>query len=423
MTLTDKLKRALGAATEPVTGAAAAAAGGATAARQVEEAHWLLYARGVSPIELRDEVRRFDPANPGELPTRLLASAEFKVLYDAWSAGQAAAVDPEAHEQGLRALGADRHFVERAYEVVLGRRADQGGLQHFVSALGAGETRANMIRSLLRSDEFVQRYRAAVPLESFLPRDVQLCELANPAKWLNPDWMAFLRGLGLSDHLLAMHRKGYEFSQLLFGLERLGFLRPDAAVLSVGAGHEHPVYWLSNRVRRVVATDLYEGVWQASGAEGDAQVVSTPADYAPFPYRADRLVFLKMDGRRLAFRDAAFDVAYSLSSIEHFGKTDGAVTTMDEMARVVKPGGLVIVATEYKLSGPAHEEVFDPEELHALLDRPRLELVQPIDEAVYRRFEYVPIDLYGNRYQTPHMVVRFNDTVFTTVMAFLRRLP
>jgi SAM-dependent methyltransferase len=423
MTLTDRLKRALGAGTEPATGTASAAAEGRTAARQVEEAHWILYARGVSPIELRDEIRRFDRANPGELPTRLLASAEFKMLHDAWSSGDPTDVDPEAHERGLQSLGGDRDFVERAYEVILGRPVDEGGLQHFVGALAAGERRANMVRSLLRSEEFAQRYRAAVPLESFLPRDVQLCELANPAKWLNPDWMAFLRSLGLSDHLLAMHRKGYEFSQLLFGLERLGFLRPDIAVLSVGAGHEHPVYWLANRVRQVVATDLYEGVWQASGAEGDEQVVSTPADYAPFPYRADHLVFLKMDGRRLAFRDATFDVAYSLSSIEHFGKTGGALTTMDEMARVVKPGGLVAIATEYKLSGPAHEEVFDPEELRALLARPRLELVQPIDEAVYRRFEYVPIDLYGNRYQTPHMVVRFNDTVFTSVMAFLRRLP
>jgi hypothetical protein len=48
--------------------------------------------------------------------------------------------------------------------------------------------------------------------------------------------------------------------------------------------------------------------------------------------------------------------------------------------------------------------------------------VEPIDENVYRRYEYAAIDLYRNPYQTPHMVVRFNDTVFTTVMVFLRKL-
>jgi hypothetical protein len=31
------------------------------------------------------------------------------------------------------------------------------------------------------------------------------------------------------------------------------------------------------------------------------------------------------------------------------------------------------------------------------------------------------VDLHQNPYQSPHMVVRFNDTVFTTVMVFLRR--
>ena len=37
---------------------------------------------------------------------------------------------------------------------------------------------------------------------------------------------------------LAMHRKAYEFTQTAWGLGRLGMLTEDAAVLSVGAGHE-----------------------------------------------------------------------------------------------------------------------------------------------------------------------------------------
>jgi len=56
-----------------------------------------------------------------------------------------------------------------------------------------------------------------------------------------------------------------------------------------------------------------------------------------------------------------------------------------------------------------------------LLRQPGLELVQPIDTNVYQRYEYTAIDLYKNPYQSPHMVVRFNDTVFTTVFVFLRR--
>jgi hypothetical protein len=48
--------------------------------------------------------------------------------------------------------------------------------------------------------------------------------------------------------------------------------------------------------------------------------------------------------------------------------------------------------------------------------------VEPIDESVYRRYTYTAVDLYNSPYQTPHMVVRFGDTVFTTVMIFLRRV-
>jgi SAM-dependent methyltransferase len=220
-----------------------------------------------------------------------------------------------------------------------------------------------------------------------------------------------------------MHRKAYEFTQLVYGCRMLGALRPDSMMISIGAGHEMIAYWLANEVHRIVATDMYEGVWRdVQGREGDPGVLARPEEYAPFPYRREHLTFLKMDGRRLAFCDRTFDVAYSLSSIEHFGGMAGAVATIREMGRVLKPGGILALATEYVLSGPSHPETFRPHEIGDLIDQPGLELVQPIDESVYRRYSYTAVDLYGNPYQTPHMVVRFNDTVFTTVMIFLRRL-
>ncbi len=140
-------------------------------------------------------------------------------------------------------------------------------------------------------------------------------------------------------------------------------------MLSVGAGHEGVLYWLANRVGWVVATDLYEGVWQqVQGREGDPNVLRNPEAYAPFPYRRDRLTFMRMDGRRLAFRDGTFDLAYSLSSIEHFGGVENAASTLREMGRVLRPGGIVALATEYVLSGPPHEETFQPAEF-VQLDR------------------------------------------------------
>lgn len=46
------------------------------------------------------------------------------------------------------------------------------------------------------------------------------------------------------------------------------------------------------------------------------------------------------DARDLPFRDASFDAIYSMGTIEHFDETERAV---EEMARVLKPGGRAIV--------------------------------------------------------------------------------
>src|SRR5262245_19562233 len=358
-------------------------------------------------------------ARPGQrraLVSRLIASPEFQKLRQSWKNRSRPDANGGAGGGAIGpAPGEDEGFVRAAYECLLSRPADENGLRHYLNALTSGETRANVLRSLVLSEEFERRCTG-------LPQDVQLCELANPAKWDNERWLDVLRDLGLADDKLSMHRKPYEFAQLIYGCQALGALRDEASIVSVGAGHELVLYWLANRVRNVIATDMYEGIWQnVQGCEGNPDVLQKPDAFAPFPYRREHLTFLRMDGRRLAFRDGSFDIAYSLSSIEHFGGLEGAITTVREMTRVLKRGGILALATEYVLEGPRHEETFMPEEIAELVRQPGLELVQPIDVSVFRRYSYMPIDLYLNPYQTPHMVVRFHDTIFTTVMVFLRR--
>jgi SAM-dependent methyltransferase len=390
----------------------------------IRAAFWMVLGRPVKTIELRDELREFQSGDEQPFLLRLLSSTEFRHGFTRWRNGRDRQRDPAIEEAALGQLGTDDEFVQRAYELLLGRPADEDGRRHYVDELAAGGTRAHVLRSLALSEEFGQRYLGVAPQSGFVPRDTQLCELANPAKWDNPDWMQLLRDLKVVPvEKPSMHRKGYEFTQLLYGLTRLGRLHDGIDILSVGAGHEAILYWLANHVGSVVATDLYEeGRWESCGGkEGDERVIKRPEDYAPFAYRQDRLVFLKMDGRHLAFGGATFDVAYSLSSIEHFGGLAGAQAAVDEMARVLKPGGVLALATEYMLSGAPHDEVFQPADLHALIRRSGLRLVQPIDENVYQRYEYVAVDLYKNRFQTPHMVVRMGETVFTTVMVFLEK--
>ena len=390
----------------------------------VDLAFWIVLWRAPGPREVEEWQRTSPSADAlSALFQRLVGSAEFRlVLYGVLEDHYTGRL-PRDVEAGLRRLGDHVSFLEWSFRALLGREVDPSGRAFYLDQLAGGFPRTQLLKALISSDEFAGRYKQLCPQAGFIPRDVQLCELANPAKWGNPDWMALLSSLVVQPaDRLSMHRKGYEFTQLLFGLTRLGFIRDDVRVLSVGAGHEAVLYWLANRVGYVVATDMYGGVWQSHGArEGDETVLSDPRQFAPFPYREDRLIFLKMDGTALAFPDDTFEVVYSLSSIEHFGGLEGASKAVDEMARVLKPGGVLALATEYILSGPPHHEAFMPEQVRVLLQHPQLQLVEPVDERVWDRHEYTPIDLRVNPLQTPHMVVTDNGSVFTSVMAFLRK--
>jgi SAM-dependent methyltransferase len=398
-------------------------------ARFIEDAFWVLLGRAATPTDLREELRNESPGGPDARRVflmRLITSPEANLLRRGWGDAGQNGLNPPNHadfERGLRSIGPDETFVQRAYECLLGRPADEGGLTHYTRALAGGDSRVSVLRALALSEEFERRSTDLAPDNGFIPRDIQLCELANPAKWDNPEWLEILRSLGEAEDKRSMHRKAYEYAQLIYGCRRLGVLREDSTVVSIGAGHELVLYWLANHVRNVVATDMYEGVWQGvQGREGDPDVIDKPEEFSRFPYRSDHLLFMKMDGRGLAFRDGTFDIAYSLSSIEHFGGMAGASATIREMGRVLKPGGILALATEYVLQGPPHKETFQPAEFTELIDQPGLRLVEPVDTRVYNRYEYAAVDLYKNPYQSPHMVVRFNDTVFTTVMVFLQKL-
>jgi SAM-dependent methyltransferase len=323
----------------------------------------------------------------------------------------------------------DRAFVADCYERLLGRPADEAGLGHYSARLGDGSLTREALEDVLRaSDEYLDRQKRMTPAVTRIPRDVQLCELANPAKWDNPEWLAILKSLAAAPIDKAqMHRKAYELTQTIFGLRRLGKLTESATILSVGAGHEPILYWLANHAGKVVATDLYgseRGEWQVKFArEGDPGVLQDPSTFAPFPYRADRLIFLRMDGLHLAFTAASFDVVYSLSSVEHFGGVDGARRAVAEMARVLKPGGILALATEWCVRGVAGGEVFAPDQVRRIVDHPGLRLVQPIDDRVWDRYETPPVDLRVDRFQSPHMLLKHDEAIFTSVFVFLERLP
>lgn len=176
---------------------------------------------------------------------------------------------------------------------------------------------------------------------------------------------------------LAPHRKWWEFAVGVIALEEAGLLTESSFGLSVAAGHELILYYLTNRCRWIFATDIY-GMRAFEPRESSGSMLVDPDLYAPYPYRRRRLTPVYMDALDLRFEDGSFDFVVSFGSIEHFGGPEAAGAALAEMARVLRPGGLAFVTTELVVDGlgPAslpELELFSPEGLRAIVEaEPRL---------------------------------------------------
>jgi len=153
--------------------------------------------------------------------------------------------------------------------------------------------------------------------------------------------------------------KRWEIAMAVRTLEQHGVLHRDADILGVGAGLETTSYYLTKYVGRVFATDIYAnaGVWAYGAPIG---MLLDPARYYSEEFEENRLLAMHMDARRLRFPDESFDGIYSSGSIEHLGSLDYVANCAFEMGRVIKKGGVLTLATEYKLSGPTDGIGWDP---------------------------------------------------------------
>ena len=258
--------------------------------------------------------------------------------------------------------------------------------------------------------------------------------------------------------LAHVERKVWEMAMLALFLEEVGRLTEDTRALAVGAGDERMVFWLANRIGRMVATDIY-GEGDFAAGEADAAMLTDPASRAPFPYREDRLEVRWMDGRELAFPDECFDVVFSLSSIEHFGTPSDVARSAAEIGRVLRPGGHAFVVTECLVKlhpldrAPAElalriatlgrrrhsatlrrreflREAFTPRELERQIVRPSgLRLMQPLDTTVSpESWENLASYPFGSSQVEPrsgsfypHILVQRSRSVFTSACLPLQK--
>jgi SAM-dependent methyltransferase len=258
---------------------------------------------------------------------------------------------------------------------------------------------------------------------------VSFTKLCNVEEFDNPQVEAQIKRIYPDFPLVWTRRKALESAVMYLALQDAGALKRDARCLVVGAGSERFPYTLTTELAEVHLTDLYmdAGVW-ANITPRD--MLTTPEKFVPasLPWEPQRLVVQHMDARHLRYPDASFEIVLSSGSIEHFGTLEDIAQAASEMGRVLKPGGIAVLTTEFKISGNGvgwpGTYLFTPELLQQfivapsglILDEPDLHLT-PASLATEAQLD----DLIAGRPVKYEVVIRQDPYLFCSVHLVLRK--
>lgn len=168
-------------------------------------------------------------------------------------------------------------------------------------------------------------------------------KLCDAADWFDPGFLHVVR-----DELREaprFHRKQWEFVQILRALRDSGMLAPGRRGLTMGAGRERVLYAVAREVTHLTVTDLYQEQTTWACAETGDPEVYVKSDM-PIPCDPERITVASMDMTSLRFPDGTFDFCYSSCAIEHIGGRPDFLRHLNEVARVLKPGGVYVFTTE-----------------------------------------------------------------------------
>ena len=227
-----------------------------------------------------------------------------------------------------------------------------------------------------------------------------------------------------------IQRKSAEIASAIMALREGGVLRPDARILGVGAGVERTIFYLTRHVAEVHATDMYAeaGIW---AGHAPARMLTSPILEAPIGYdwNPQRLIVQHMDARELRYPDAHFDAVFTSSSIEHFGTREDVAAAAREMGRVLKPGGIAAISTEWMISGSPYMGfggvlLFDEDAIQRYIVEPSgLEMIDALQMDVDEDTLGTEVTLASaiEHMTYPHIVLRHEGYLFTSVHLALRK--
>ncbi len=162
-------------------------------------------------------------------------------------------------------------------------------------------------------------------------------------------------------------------------------------------------------------------------------MLTDPEALAPkgYPWNPSRLVVQHMNALDLRYEDGSFDGIFSCGSIEHFGTLEDIARSAREMGRVLKPGGVLTLATEFRIEGPSDgigipgTVIFTPEMLRSAIIIPSgLELVDTPHFATMpatQDLAYPLVEAVSQGIRASSVALNHDGYIWTSVVLCLRK--
>jgi len=170
----------------------------------------------------------------------------------------------------------------------------------------------------------------AIPIGRARPLDVWAAGVGLGLRTLRREPILGLKRLALPVSYWRSAEFGYVWRQMT--------VAPGARVLDLGSPKDLAAMLARRRGYEMVATDILPDAIDSSRRYACAQGLEGRG--------AGRVHSEVQDGRALAYPDASFDAAFSVSVLEHIPDTGDAIA-LRELLRVVRPGGRVVVTVPY----------------------------------------------------------------------------
>jgi len=167
-----------------------------------------------------------------------------------------------------------------------------------------------------------------------------------------------MRRFGITKPIIIPDSKHWECAMAMRSFEEFGLLKEGRVFAGIGAGTEGTTFFLASKGCITFPCDRYmeDTCWSDVAPIG---MMLNPQWYSELKFPVGNVIPVNTDARKLRLPSSFFDGIYSSGSIEHFGSLEAVSAAAKEIARVLKPGGIASISTEFRLDGPEDRQWFD----------------------------------------------------------------